>query len=291
MIELSGISWNRPGGRFRLEVPRLGLRDGITVLAGANGSGKSSLLQLLATAEFPDSGMIRYGALTPDRDLAFIRASIGYVPTGLELYEDMKTEKLLRYLSELKGEAGPAETDKVIAQFHLEPYRRRAIKTLPQGIRQRIALAQAVIGSPSYLFLDEPLNALDSLERLRFIRFLASYARGRVVVVSTHELNEWEAWASRVLLLRGGRPQFLGTAREWTDGLPLSVWQGSMEAADYAALPDPVLLQVRPDDKRYTVRMLASECPGSGFTLQSPTLEDAYFIRSRFPDSAAYPNA
>ncbi|ASS68911.1 MULTISPECIES: ATP-binding cassette domain-containing protein [unclassified Paenibacillus] len=279
MIELSGIRWQRRS--FVLQVPRLVLKEGITVLSGSNGSGKSSLLQLLATAEFPDRGSIRYGTMTPDRDLASIRASIGYVPTGLELYEDMKTERLLKYLSELKGEAGMAETDKVIAQFQLEPYRRRAIKTLPQGIRQRIALAQSVIGSPNYLFLDEPLNALDSLERLRFIRFLALYARKRTVVVSSHELNEWEAWATRVLWLHEGKPGFLGSAREWTGGLPLSVWQGTVDASRYASLPAESMLQVRPEGNFRRVRIMSAESPGPEFEPMEPTLEDAYFIRSR----------
>ncbi|QGG55466.1 ABC transporter ATP-binding protein [Paenibacillus sp. B01] len=281
MIELSGVRWERRAGVFTLDVPRLLLREGITVMAGANGSGKSSLLQLLATAEFPDQGGIRYGLMSGDRDLAAIRSSIGYVPTGLELYEDMRMERLLRYLSELKGEAGRAETDRVIGLFQLEPYRRRAIKTLPQGIRQRIALAQSVIGSPDYLFLDEPLNALDSVERLRLIRFLASYARGRAVVVSTHELNEWEAWASRILWLADGKPQFHGTPQEWTSALPGSVWGGSVSPERYRELPPGDLLQVRPELDLWSVRLLAADCPGPEFAVQEPTLEDAYFLRSR----------
>ncbi|OXM17191.1 ATP-binding cassette domain-containing protein [Paenibacillus herberti] len=281
MIELSGVRWERRAGVFTLDVPRLLLREGITVMAGANGSGKSSLLQLLATAEFPDQGGIRYGTMSGDRDLAAIRASIGYVPTGLELYEDMKTERLLRYLSELKGEAGKTETDRVITLFQLEPYRRRAIKTLPQGVRQRIALAQSVIGSPDYLFLDEPLNALDSIERLRLIRFLASYARGRSVVVSTHELNEWEAWATRILWLDEGKPLFHGTPQYWTAGLPNTVWAGAVTHERYLELPPETLLQVRPEQELWSVRLLAESSPGREFSRQEATLEDAYFIRSR----------
>ncbi|MCM3749907.1 ABC transporter ATP-binding protein [Paenibacillus pasadenensis] len=281
MIELSGVRWERRAGVFTLDIPRLLLREGITVMAGANGSGKSSLLQLLATAEFPDQGGIRYGTMSGDRDLAAIRASIGYVPTGLELYEDMKTERLLRYLSELKGEPGQTETDRVIAQFQLEPYRRRAIKTLPQGVRQRIALAQSVIGSPDYLFLDEPLNALDSIERLRLIRFLAAYARGRYVVVSTHELNEWEAWASRIVWLADGKPLFHGTPNDWTSDLPGSVWTGSVNRARYEQLPAEAMIQVRPEHELWSVRILSAHDPGPEFVRKDATLEDAYFIRSR----------
>ncbi|AJY73681.1 ATP-binding cassette domain-containing protein [Paenibacillus beijingensis] len=281
MLELKQVRWHRQGYGFTLAMPNLIFRSGITLLAGSNGSGKTSLLQLLATAAFPSEGMIRYGDMTTDRHLPAIRASIGFVPTGLELYEDMTCEKILRYLAELKGETSRIEHERLLETFHLNEFRKRKIKSLAHGVRQRIALAQAWIGSPSYIFLDEPLNAMDSLERLRFIRYLSAYARDRVVIVSTHELNEWDAWAGRILWLRNGRPGFHGTTEEWCRSLPLSIWEGAVTAADYESLPPASVLQVRPEGATLSVRIIAGEQPGPLFKRQPPTLEDAYFIRSR----------
>ncbi|MBW7474432.1 ABC transporter ATP-binding protein [Paenibacillus oenotherae] len=281
MLELHQLIWNRKRADFRLRIPRLAIKPGITLLVGRNGAGKSSLLQLLATAQFPNEGDICYNGLTADRDLPYIRSQIGFVPTGIELYEEMKTEKLLYYLAELKGGAAPGELDRLMESFHLMPFRNRRIKTLPQGIRQRIALAQAWIGSPPYIFLDEPLNALDSLERLRFIRFVAAHSRNRTIVVSTHELNEWEAWSDRVLWLDEGEAQFHGTLEEWISDLPLGVWEGEIDAVHYHHLDPAHVLHMRTDEQHCNVRLLGNEPPAPQFTRQLTTLEDAYFIRCR----------
>jgi len=281
MLDMEDVVWRRAGTGFALHVPRLSLRPGITLLAGRNGAGKTSLLELLGTAAFPQEGRITYDGMTADRDLPTIRASIGFVPAGAELYEEMTPVKLLRYLAELKGGAPESELDGLLAAFRLQPFAGRKIKTLAHGVRQRIALAQALIGSPPYLFLDEPLNALDSLERLSFIRLLSAYGRKRTVLVSTHELNEWEAWAQRVLWLDDGRPLFYGSASDWTSGLPLAIWEGFATVRQYRAFDPAAVVHMRSEPAGCLLRLMAAEPPGPGFEPQAPTLEDAYFIRSR----------
>ena len=286
MLEIDKLAWSPSGKqdrKFRLHVPRLSIGSGITLLAGRNGAGKTSLLHLLATAETPDEGAIRYGGLTMDRSLSAIRASIGYVPTDVSLYEEMTVVRLLRYMAQLKGAVGEQmAVEPLLEQFRLVPYRSRKIKTLAQGIRHRIALAQAWIGKPAYLFLDEPLNALDSLERLLFIRQLADYARSRTVIVSTHELNEWEAWANRVIWLDEGRVRFHGHIAEWLGGLPASVWEGTLSEEQYRAIDASAVLRVRAEDGLLRVSMVSVRPPRPDFAEQTPTMEDAYFIRCRF---------
>ncbi|WP_274649337.1 ABC transporter ATP-binding protein [Paenibacillus humicola] len=282
MLELHQVIWRHSSSDFRIDIPRLTFKTGITLLVGRNGAGKSSLLRLLATAQFPGEGEIRYNGLTAERDLPVIRSQIGFVPTGLELYEEMKPPRLLRYLAELKGGAAAGELEELADAFGLSGYAGRKIKTLPQGVRQRIALSQAWIGSPAFLFLDEPLNALDALERLRFIRFVAARSSGRTVIVSAHELNEWETWADRVLWLDGGRVRFYGTLPEWSEGLPLSIWEGTVGAAEYAALDRlSVLHIVSQVNRTFRVRLMSAVCPGPQFVPRETSLEDAYFIRCR----------
>jgi ABC-type multidrug transport system ATPase subunit len=283
LLEMHNVQWQYGGkSPFRLTVPRLTLRSGITLLVGRNGAGKTSLLQLLSTVSLPDTGTISYDGWTCTHHLPDIRSQIGYVPTGIELYEQLTTIKLLRYMEQLKGFSGSVEASRVMNAFQLEPYRTRKIKTLPHGIRQRIALAQAWIGNPSYLLLDEPLNALDAIERLRFIRYLAAYAQNRIVIISSHELNEWEGWAQRIVWLNDGRPAFDSSAADWVSGLPTRVWEGTVDAETYRELPANAVIDVRPlQDRQFAVRLIAAECPYPHFVEQIPTLEDAYFIRSR----------
>ncbi|MFB9330340.1 ATP-binding cassette domain-containing protein [Paenibacillus aurantiacus] len=288
MLEMHQVVYRRQASSFELSVQRLTLKPGITLLVGPNGAGKSSLLQLLATACFPDSGIIRYDGLGVERDLAAIRARIGFVPSGVELYEQMTVTKLLRYFAELKGGLAAGELEWLIESFHLGEYRSRKIKTLAQGVRQRVALAQAWIASPSFIFLDEPLNALDTLERLHFTRFVAAHSRSRTVVVSTHEMNEWEAWADHVLWFEDGIPYFYGTVEEWTAGLPVSVWTGSVVKGGHRRFAPGQLLHILPEDDRDELRVLDEQCPGSGFEPALMTLEDAYFIRCRSRTGLAY---
>ncbi len=303
MITIEHLVWQRSGSgagargrpadagsRFTLHIPRMALGSGITLVVGRNGAGKSSLLHLLGTAELPDAGHIAYDGLTTDRSLPAIRAAIGFVPTGVELYEEMTVLKLLRYLGQLKGaqpnagsSAGADQTiDQIVAAFRLEPYRDRKIKMLAQGIRQRIALAQAWLGKPRYLFLDEPLNALDSLERLSFIRLLAGYAGKRAAIVSTHELGEWEAWAHRIVWLDNGRLRFHGSVSDWVRGLPASVWEGWISSNRQADFDKRSIISLRAEEGGFRLRLMSKEPPGPGFVRLNPTLEDAYFIRCRY---------
>jgi ABC-type multidrug transport system ATPase subunit len=282
------------GSRFTLHIPRMTLGSGITLVVGRNGAGKSSLLHLLGTAELPDTGQVVYDGLTVDRSLPAIRAAIGFVPTGVELYEEMTVLKLLRYLGQLKGAVpGPGigasagadagETiEQIIAAFRLEPYRDRKIKMLAQGIRQRIALAQAWLGKPRYLFLDEPLNALDSLERLSFIRLLAGYASTRAAIVSTHELGEWEAWAHRIVWLDNGKLRYHGPVSEWVRGLPAAVWEGWVSVSQQPAFDKQSVISLRAEDDGFRLRIMGTESPGPGFARLNPSMEDAYFIRCRY---------
>ncbi len=285
------VAHGRPadaGNRFTLHVPRMTLASGITLIVGRNGAGKSSLLHLLGTAELPDAGQIAYDGLTADRSLPAIRAAIGFVPTGVELYEEMTVLKLLRYLGQLKGtqstpgSAADETIEQIITAFRLEPYRDRKIKMLAQGIRQRIALAQAWLGKPRYLFLDEPLNALDSLERLSFIRLLAGYAGKRAAIVSTHELGEWEAWAHRIAWLDNGKLRYHGTVSDWVRGLPASVWEGWASAGRQADFDKRSIISLRSEDGGFRLRLMSKEPPGAGFVRLNPSLEDAYFIRCRY---------
>lgn len=217
MIEIENLFFQRK--EFQLSIRKLSLRSGITLLVGRNGAGKSTLLQLLATALLPAAGEIRYGGKRTSDDLPMIRSQIGFLPAGIELYEEMTPRKFLQYLVELKGVQERAEVDRLLGEFGLLALQNKKIAKLPYGMRQRLAVAQALIGSPAYLFLDEPLNYLDTMERRHVVSLLNRYARNRCAVVSTHDFQEWEDQADSILWLDRGEVRFHDSLAKWVESI------------------------------------------------------------------------
>ncbi|MBP1154673.1 MULTISPECIES: ABC transporter ATP-binding protein [unclassified Paenibacillus] len=265
--------------QFELQIAQLDLTPGITIVVGRNGAGKSTLLRLLATAVDPVSGYIEYAGHRPQESLPLIRRNIGFLPSGLELYEDLTPRKLLNYLSSLKGIVDKEETDRWLASARLQKQADRAISQLSQGQQQRLGIAQACLGSPAFLFLDEPLTYLDSMEQKHFIHLMGEYARHRVVVVATHEINEWQYQASTIVWLDEGRVRFAGSPALWLSELPYDIWCGSVPSEQVPKLDYSRMLQCKFQRERTEIRWIG-EAPDNGMGEHVfPTLEDAYFIR------------
>ncbi|AZK46142.1 ATP-binding cassette domain-containing protein [Paenibacillus lentus] len=269
----------QPVGSFMLEVEQLRLYPGLTLLVGANGAGKSTLLKLLATVEKPRKGRVTYQQREAGDYLPLVRSQIGYVPSDLELYEEMTTYKLLVYLAELKGVFQIEPVERLIRDFRLEAYRNTRIKRLSIGVRRRIAIVQSLLAQPKFLFLDEPLNALDSGERKMAITYLTRYALGRIVVAAVHELNEWEAAANHILWLDNGRIRFEGEAAEWKWNLPSKVWEGVITREQLCRFPERSVMFMRELKEGIFVRLVGDRLPLPGLEEVQPSMEDAYFIR------------
>lgn len=279
MITLRDVEWRR--GSFMMAIDELQLSPGLTLLIGKNGAGKTTLLHLLATALSPDRGDIRYGGVPASEALPIIRSQIGFVPTGLQLYEEMKPSQLLAYLGQLKGLRRYQEIDELMNRFHLSQHSSSKIKSLPQGIKQRLAIAQSFLGSPIFQFVDEPLNYLDNAERKSVIRQFAEQAHRKLIVISTHELNEWEYCANQILWIDQGRVRFYGTVEDWGHQLPARVWEGTVQLAQFESLPSTHVIHYRIGERLIDVRYFGDAPPGPEFAETDPTLEDIYFIRSR----------
>lgn len=280
MQDMISIDYVRqPVGTFTLEIEQLRLYPGLTLLVGPNGAGKSTLLRLLATVDKPRKGRIAYQGRETADHLPLIRSQIGYVPSDIELYEEMTTYKLLMYLAELKGVFQTELVDRLIRDFRLETYRNTRIKRLSIGVQRRIAIVQSLLAQPKFLFLDEPLNALDSGERKMAITYLTRYALGRVVVAAVHELNEWEAAANRILWLENGGIRFEGGAAEWKWDLPSKVWEGTVTSEQMREFPEQRVIFMRETEAGLFVRVVAERVPFLGLAEVLPSMEDAYFIR------------
>lgn len=268
----------RHAGTYRLEIDRASLRQGLNLIVGANGAGKTTLMEMLTTLRAPDAGTILYKGRKAADHLPLIRSQIGYVPSDIELYGDMKVGKLLTYLAELKGVYSRAAIERLIIDFRLDEHQGTKVKRLSQGVQRRIAVVQALLASPSFLFLDEPLNGMDAEERKFLIAYLTRYAKGRMVVVAAHELNEWEDSADSVLWIHRGRIRYNGPPRAWKLAVPSMVWEGDVTVEEFHRIPERECIHFQVTGHMVRVRRMGSSAPGPQYVKREPTLEDAFFL-------------
>ncbi|AWP25706.1 ABC transporter ATP-binding protein [Paenibacillus sp. Cedars] len=276
MIRVEGLE--RQAGTYRLEIEKAEIHSGLNLIVGANGAGKTTLIELLATLQAPDAGEILYSGRKAGDHLPLIRSQIGYVPADIELYGDMKVGKLLTYMAELKGIYNPEAIDRLMLDFRLEPVRKSKVKNLSQGLQRRIAVVQALIASPSFLFLDEPLNGMDAEERKFLITYLTKYARGRMVIVAAHELNEWEEAADTVIWVHRGRIRYIGSPSQWKLNVASSVWEGEVDLEAFERIPQELLIHFQMTETNMRVRLMGKKQPGAEFMEKAPTLEDTFFL-------------
>lgn len=281
MIKLNNINVKKKG--FTLAIDDLRINRGVTLVVGKNGAGKSTLLRLLATASLPDKGTITYAGKT-SMSLSQIRSEIGFLPTGVELYDEMTVKKFLLYMAELKGLSKKdikKEVEALIQQFNLSSMQHTKMKKLSEGYKQRTAIAQAVIGLPFFLFLDEPLTGLDIQEKKLVINYIGKhYSKNRVAIVVTHEMNEWEEVCDQLLMIDQGEVGFYGTPTQWRYSTTHFVWEGVFSKEEWERFVNAEnVIHAKKENNQFIVRIISDVKPNSSFAIVEPTLEDAYFIK------------
>lgn len=195
------------------------VEPGITGLLGPNGAGKSTLIRVLTTLQRPTAGRLFWGEHGQDeQDLTrrphLIRQRLGYVPQDVGAYPTLTPVEFLQYMAAAKGihaREGDAQIHQLLGELNLSAHAGRPIGTFSGGMRQRVAIAQALLGQPQLLVLDEPTVGLDPEERARFRDLLGHFAQGRIVLLATHIISDLEACANSVLVLQGGEVAYHGT--------------------------------------------------------------------------------
>lgn len=271
-IELVGVG--RSHGSVRaLEGIDLTIGSGVTGLLGPNGAGKSTLLQILATVMAPGTGTVSLLGRDPrvQEQRLEIRRRLGYMPQEPGFYRNFTAADFVDYVAVLKQVTGQRqrheEVRRVLNAVDLASVARRKVKALSGGMRQRLALAQAMLGSPELLVLDEPTVGLDPEQRLRFREVISQLPDAPTVVISTHQTEDIAAMCSRVVVLAAGRVRFDGTPEELTATASGRVWTTAQAAAQ-------ALLTWRLGDGRY--RNIGD--PPAGADLADPTIDDAYLL-------------
>ena len=246
---------------------------GVVGLLGPNGAGKTTLLRMVATVLAPDAGHLRLLGRDPadPRERVEIRRRLGYLPQSPALYPGFTPFDLVDYVAVLKEHTDRDwrrhETRRVLESVGLEDVMHRKIRGLSGGMKQRVALAAAMIGSPELLVLDEPANGLDPEQRLQ-LRSLLS--QSQTVLMSTHNISEVSALCQRVYVMFGGRVQFTGTPAELAGLAAGRVWEDDRQ--------DPEAIRSWLTSTG-TYRHLGD--PPTGAQVVDPTLDDGYLLLAR----------
>jgi len=249
---------------------------GITGLLGPNGAGKTTLLTVLATAAEPDAGTVSIFGLDPaDRaERTAIRRRLGYLPQELRYHRHFTVTGFLDYIAILKEitdrRRRAQEVARVLAATGLERLAGRRVRTLSGGMRQRLGIAQALLGGPDLLILDEPTAGLDPEQRLRFRELLSGLPGDPAIVLSTHQADDIAAICPRVVVLLDGRVRFTGTPAELAATAAGRVWTAQQRDGG-------VYLSWRGGDSLW--RNIGDQ-PPDGARVATPTVEDGYLLLS-----------
>ena len=284
MLTISGLSKTYANGvraldRVSLEIPR-----GLFGLLGPNGAGKSTLMRTIAALQEPDSGSISLDALDVLAEPHELRRRLGYLPQDFGVYPGISALHLLDHIAVLKGIAGKRarreQVEELLQLTNLYEVRSKAVSTFSGGMRQRFGIAQALLGNPSLIIVDEPTAGLDPEERNRFHNLLAEIGENAVVLLSTHIVEDVSDLCPRMAVLAGGRVVLEGQPAELIGRLEGRLWRKTVpkQSVDrYRASHEVIATRLFAGQTQ--VHILADAPPEAGFEAAAPDLEDVYFAQ------------
>jgi len=282
MLELRDVTHVYPNGTRALDAVTLAVPRGMYGLLGPNGAGKSTLMRTVATLQTPTSGSVRFGDIDVVAEPERLRQTLGYLPQDFGVYPRVSAFDMLDHMAVLKGVASASErrdtVETLLNQVNLWAVRKKAIAGFSGGMRQRFGIAQALIGNPALIIVDEPTAGLDPEERNRFLNLLAEIGENVVVILSTHIVEDVADLCPRMAVLAAGRIQLEGAPQELIAAARGRVWARTIarEALDTYRERHEVI-STRLFAGRTIIHVLSDTDPGDGFVLAEGGLEDVYF--------------
>jgi len=282
MLSISKLSKTYPNGVRALDGVSLEVGRGLFGLLGPNGAGKSSLMRTIATLQEPDQGAITFDGHDVIADPRFLRTRLGYLPQDFGVYPKIPALDLLDHLAVLKGIRDKSQrreqVESLLQLTNLWDVRKRAVSSFSGGMKQRFGIAQALLGSPALVIVDEPTAGLDPEERNRFHDLLSEIGENVVVILSTHIVGDVSDLCSRMAVLAGGRVLVEGKPSELIARLDGRVWRKTIRKDDVARYRDAhTVLSTRLFAGETRIHVLADAPPEPGFERVSIDLEDVYF--------------
>ena len=282
MLELKNVTHVYPNGTKALDDVTLSIPKGMFGLLGPNGAGKSTLMRTVATLQTPTQGSIHFGNLDILAEPEKLRETLGYLPQDFGVYPRISAYDMLDHMAVLKGIASAADrkitVETLLNQTNLWDVRKKAIAGFSGGMRQRFGIAQALIGNPELIIVDEPTAGLDPEERNRFLNLLAEIGENVVVILSTHIVEDASDLCPQMAVIANGRIELEGAPSDLIEQARGTVWSKTIDRdqlEEYRNRYD--VISTRLFAGATSIHILSATDPDNGFTLVNGGLEDVYF--------------
>ena len=281
-LNIDNISKTYPNGVQALKNVSIEIGNGIFGLLGPNGAGKSTLMRTIAALQEADSGTIMLGDVDVAKDKQRLREMLGYLPQEFGVYPKVSAIDLLDHMAVMKGitdaKRRKEQVDSLLYQVNLWESKDQKLGTFSGGMKQRFGIAQALLGNPKIIIVDEPTAGLDPMQRNRFHNLLSEIGENVVVILSTHIVDDVSDLCNDMAIILNGELKLAGKPLELIKKLKQKVWQGLVEKDVAESLKDDErLISSRLYMGKVKVRLLSNVEPMNGFTLNEPEIEDLYF--------------
>jgi ABC-2 type transport system ATP-binding protein len=283
-LRIEGLTKVYKGNVRALDNVNLTIPTGLYGLLGPNGAGKSTLMRTIATLQEPDSGTIHLGQLDVLRSKEEVRKILGYLPQDFGVYPRVNAEEMLDQIALLKGIVSGKQRKEVVHEMlhrvNLWDVRKKRLTGFSGGMRQRFGIAQALIGDPRLLIVDEPTAGLDPGERNRFYNLLAEIGDNVVVILSTHIVEDVTDLCSNMAIIHLGKVLYAGAPDRAVTSLEGKVWRKSIERDEVKAYAERMhVISNKLVAGRPQIHVFADTVPEDGFIPVAPDLEDVFFAR------------
>lgn len=283
-LRIQGLSKTYPNGVRALKNVSLTIGKNMFGLLGPNGAGKSTLMRTIATLQDPDSGSITLDEIDVLKQKSIVRQTLGYLPQEFGVYPKISAHDMLSHLAVMKGITNGGErkevVDALLQQTNLWDARKKALSTYSGGMKQRFGIAQALLGNPRLIIVDEPTAGLDPAERNRFLNLLSSIGRNVTVILSTHIVEDVRELCLRMAIISAGEVLIEASPSDALNALNGCIWSKVVHTDEElrALEADHHVVSSHLVAGQHEVRVFSESSPGMGFRQVESGLEDVYFL-------------
>ena len=281
-LSIKNLSKTYENGTQAIDHLSLDITNGMFGLLGPNGAGKSTLMRTIAALQEPTSGIIEFNGINILENPMFIRENLGYLPQEFGVYPKISAYRLLDHLAILKGIVNKKERhDQILyllQQTNLLQHKDKAVHSFSGGMRQRFGIAQALLGNPKIIIVDEPTAGLDPEERNRFNNLLSEIGESIIVVLSTHIVEDVRDLCTKMAIISNGKLILEGNPNEAVDALRGKIWTKAIHKNELKEHKEHFnIISSHLNSGKINIHVFSDQRPDSGFELISPDLSDVYF--------------
>ena len=285
ILKIQNLSKTYPNGVQALKNVNLEIKTGMYGLVGPNGAGKSTLMRTLATLQEADSGTALLDDLDMLNNKSEVRKILGYLPQEFGLYPKVSAETLLNHIAEMKGISNASERKELVKALlnktNLYQHRNKNLGGFSGGMKQRFGIAQALIGSPKLIIVDEPTAGLDPTERNRFHNLLSEIGENVIVILSTHIIEDVKSLCNQMAIINFGEVLLKGKLDDVVNVLNGKVYRKLIDKHSLEEYRGMDIISSRLLRGKLEITVVNEINPENGFSLSEPSLDDVYFSNVR----------